>query len=125
MNIKKDISNNCRDLIKRLLTQNAKERISIEDVYSHQWMKDWNSDNLENDETLSSNLKDDIEFLKADNGLDKSNIKYKEYLEGTTKHFFILWILCYILFSSLSVLLFIQIVYFYWTFFERDVYCNF
>ena len=35
-----DISENARDLLKRILTVNPNDRITIPEIYSHRWMKD-------------------------------------------------------------------------------------
>ena len=43
--VNKELSNNCLDLLNKMLENNCDKRININGVFNHPWIKDWSIDN--------------------------------------------------------------------------------
>ena len=75
--IDKEITNNCKDLLMKMIQPNEKERIMIQDVLKHPWMSDW----VEKKEVTNNNQRVDtvpgVDDKFANDILDKVEKKNK------------------------------------------------
>ena len=81
-----ELTNNCLDLLRKMLESDPDKRINIYDVINHNWMKDWNVDNSinNNDDSVKKIIGSNIDGIKGDddnffdNVLSKVEKKIKE-----------------------------------------------
>ena len=80
--VTKDLSNNCLDLLNKMLESDYQKRIDIKGICEHYWIKDWSSDNGYNmnfNENDFKNNDDDIDdFNNVLNLVKKKNKKEKK-----------------------------------------------
>ena len=77
--IEKEITNNCKDLIKKMLTPDPEKRISIEGVINHPWMKDWAKSK---EETKAKGKEDKMFYDVLDAAEKKNKTKKKKKDKG-------------------------------------------
>ena len=64
-----ELTNNCLDLLRKMLESDPDKRINIYDVINHNWMKDWNIDNSinnNNDDSVKKIIGSNIDGIKGD-----------------------------------------------------------
>ncbi|MCQ2819653.1 MAG: hypothetical protein MJ252_20505, partial [archaeon] len=74
------------------------------------YYREFTKNSRENSKEIGINVMNEKDFLVADNGLDVSNTKYKDYIDYSTKLCYLIWIINYSLFTCLSVLFFVKIL---------------
>ncbi len=63
-----ELTNNCLDLLRKMLESDPDKRINIYDVINHNWMKDWNIDNSinNNNDSVNKIIGNNIDGIKGD-----------------------------------------------------------
>ena len=77
--VNKELSNNCLDLLNKMLENDCEKRININGIFNHPWIKDWSIDKSEgnlNIENFENKNKDDEDFFNnVLNQVEKKNKK--------------------------------------------------
>ena len=80
--VTKDLSNNCLDLLNKMLDSDYQKRIDIKGICEHNWIKDWTSDNdfniTFNGNDLNNNDDDIDNYNNVLNLVKKINMKGKK-----------------------------------------------
>ena len=80
--VTKDLSNNCLDLLNKMLDSDYQKRIDIKGICEHNWIKDWSSDNdfniTFNGNDLNNNDDDIDNYNNVLNLVKKINMKGKK-----------------------------------------------